>query len=75
MISFHSGEDRLVKSFLRERSAPWRDTPARPNTLPNPHQHLTDVHRFLPTEEEIAANPRARSARLRVARRNEVPIS
>jgi 16S rRNA (cytosine1402-N4)-methyltransferase len=75
VISFHSGEDRAVKQFLRERSSPWLDTPARPNTLPNPRHHLRDVKRFLPTEEEIARNPRARSARLRVAIRNEEPIS
>jgi 16S rRNA (cytosine1402-N4)-methyltransferase len=73
-ISFHSGEDRVVKQFMRERSSPWLDTPARPNTLPNPQHHLRDVKRYLPTEEEIAANPRARSARLRVAIRNEEPI-
>jgi len=74
VISFHSGEDRAVKQFLRERSAAWLDTPARPNTLPNPHRHLRDVKRFLPTEEEMARNPRARSARLRVAIRNEEPL-
>jgi 16S rRNA C1402 N4-methylase RsmH len=63
-----------VKQFLRERSSPWLDTPARPNTLPNPVQHLREVKRFLPTEEEMLRNPRARSARLRVAIRNETPI-
>jgi 16S rRNA (cytosine1402-N4)-methyltransferase len=71
VISFHSGEDRVVKQFMRERSSPWLDTPMRPNTLPNPACHLRDVKRFLPTEEEMARNPRARSARLRVAIRNE----
>ncbi len=30
VISFHSGEDRVVKQFLRERSSPWLDTPAIP---------------------------------------------
>ena len=74
VISFHSGEDRVVKEFLRARSAPWLDTPTRPNTLPNPTRHLRDVKRFLPTEEEIAENPRARSARLRIAIRNEEAI-
>jgi 16S rRNA (cytosine1402-N4)-methyltransferase len=74
VISFHSGEDRAVKQFMRDRSAAWLDTPARPNTLPNPHCHLRDVKRFLPTEEEMARNPRARSARLRVAIRNEEPL-
>ena len=75
VISFHSGEDRVVKQFLRARSSPWLETPLRPNTLPNPQHHLREMKRFLPTEEEIAANPRARSARLRVAIRNEEQIS
>jgi 16S rRNA (cytosine1402-N4)-methyltransferase len=74
VISFHSGEDRAVKQFLRERSSPWLDTPRRPNTLPNPQHHLRDVKRHLPTEEEMSRNPRARSARLRVAIRNEETI-
>ena len=75
VISFHSGEDRVVKQFMRERSAAWLDTPEHPNSLPNPQRHLRDVKRFLPTEQEMAENPRARSARLRVAIRNEEIIS
>ncbi len=74
VISFHSGEDRLVKAFLRERSSPWLDTPSHPNTLPNPHCHLEGVRRYLPTEQELERNPRARSARLRTARRNALEI-
>jgi 16S rRNA (cytosine1402-N4)-methyltransferase len=74
VISFHSGEDRIVKQFMRERSSPWIDTPAHPNTIPNPQCHLREAKRHLPTEEEIARNPRARSARLRVAVRNEEKI-
>jgi 16S rRNA (cytosine1402-N4)-methyltransferase len=75
VISFHSGEDRAVKQFLRERSAEWLDTPGRPNTLPNPRRHLRDMKRYLPSEEEIAKNPRARSARLRTAVRNEEALA
>lgn len=71
VISFHSGEDRVVKNFLRERSAAWLDTPRHPNTVPNPQHHLTHVKRYLPSAEEIEKNPRARSARLRVATRNQ----
>jgi 16S rRNA (cytosine1402-N4)-methyltransferase len=71
VISFHSGEDRVVKQFLRDHAAAWLDTPRHPNTLPNPKHYLRDVKRYLPTEEEIEKNPRARSARLRVAIRNE----
>jgi 16S rRNA (cytosine1402-N4)-methyltransferase len=75
VISFHSGEDRAVKHFMRERSSEWLDTPGHPNTLPNPKYHLRDMKRYLPGEEEILKNPRARSARLRVAIRNGEPIS
>ena len=75
VISFHSGEDRTVKQFLRERAAEWLDTPAHPNTLPNPRHYLRDARRFLPSEDEIEKNPRARSARLRVATRNEEIIA
>ena len=74
VISFHSGEDRVVKQFMRERSSPWLDTPAHPNTLPNPRRHLREVKRYLPSEEEIQKNPRSRSARLRTAVRNQEPI-
>jgi 16S rRNA (cytosine1402-N4)-methyltransferase len=75
VISFHSGEDRLVKQFMRERSAEWLETPAHPNTLPNPARTLREVRRYLPSEEEIEKNPRARSARLRVAIRHEETIA
>jgi 16S rRNA (cytosine1402-N4)-methyltransferase len=75
VISFHSGEDRVVKNFMRERGAEWLETPAHPNTVPNPRHHLRDVKRFLPSEEEINRNPRSRSARLRVAVRNEESVS
>jgi 16S rRNA (cytosine1402-N4)-methyltransferase len=71
VISFHSGEDRVVKQFLRVRAAEYLDTPRHPNTVPNPHHYLSNVKRYLPTEAEIQKNPRARSARLRVAIRNE----
>jgi 16S rRNA (cytosine1402-N4)-methyltransferase len=71
VISFHSGEDRVVKHFLRERGSEWLETPRHPNTVPNPNFQLRDVKRYLPGEEEIERNPRARSARLRVATRNE----
>ena len=75
VISFHSGEDRVVKQFLREHAAEWLDTPSHPNTLPNPRHYLRGVRRFLPGEDEIEKNPRARSARLRVAIRNEEIIA
>jgi 16S rRNA (cytosine1402-N4)-methyltransferase len=75
VISFHSGEDRAVKQYMRAHSSPWRDTPSRPNTLRNPAHYFDGMKRYLPTDEEMTTNPRARSARLRVAIRNEVPIT
>ncbi len=74
VISFHSGEDKVVKQFLRERGSEWLDTPRHPNTVRNPNHHLTNVKRYLPTDKEIIHNSRARSARLRVAVRNQEPI-
>ncbi len=74
VISFHSGEDRVVKQFMRDRGSEWLDTPKHPNTVPNSQHYLRNVKRYLPGEEEIKANPRARSARLRVAIRNEEKI-
>jgi len=72
VVSFHSLEDRRVKTFLRDRSA----------TAPRVSRHLPDLqHRqtahfrlispggIAPGDAEIARNPRARSARLRIAER------
>jgi 16S rRNA (cytosine1402-N4)-methyltransferase len=69
VISFHSLEDRLVKRFIAEQSG--RDAPRDPVTgakLPVPAQ-LRPVARVLPEADEVRANPRARSAVLRVAQR------
>jgi 16S rRNA (cytosine1402-N4)-methyltransferase len=73
VVSFHSLEDRIVKRFLRERSgrAPnaSRHAPAASGPPPSfePLSHGVQT----PDEAEIARNPRARSARLRAARRTE----
>ncbi len=70
VVSFHSLEDRAVKEFVRARAGrtpgPSRHAP------PSAAGHATtlrDLSRkpVLPSEAEVAANPRARSARLRVA--------
>ncbi|HSQ71644.1 MAG TPA: 16S rRNA (cytosine(1402)-N(4))-methyltransferase RsmH [Rubrivivax sp.] len=70
VISFHSLEDRIVKTFIAresrdevDRRAPF--APARP-------MRLVALGRVKPDYREIAANPRARSAVLRVAERTEV---
>ncbi len=67
-ISFHSLEDRRVKQFVQTRSRP----PVVSRRLPPPdasHLTLIDRDKFLPSAAEIAANPRARSAVLRIAER------
>lgn len=71
VISFHSLEDRMVKRFLRETSATSLDRPEWPQPKPNPRHFFTQATRrsIAPTAAEIDANPRARSARLRVAER------
>jgi 16S rRNA C1402 N4-methylase RsmH len=56
---------------MRERSSRVARHAGHPNTAAESRHHLRDVKRFLPSEEEIEKNPRARSARLRVAIRNE----
>jgi len=67
IISFHSLEDRRVKQFLRACSEPPAGSRHRPAPPFVPSLHCYPLIR--PTDEEIARNPRARSARLRSARR------
>ncbi len=67
VISFHSGEDRIVKQTFRALSAP----PALPRRLPVRADQATARARtvgspVVPAEAELKSNPRARSARLRV---------
>jgi len=77
VVSFHSLEDRRVKTFLQERSGagprPSRHLPqlAGPEKLPT--FRLIKKGSIKPSSEETARNPRARSARLRVAERTDVP--
>ena len=77
VVSFHSLEDRLVKDFLRRRSAA---APRPSRHVPTPHDERSPSFRLLfrgirrPREAEIAANPRARSARLRAGVRTAAPV-
>jgi 16S rRNA (cytosine1402-N4)-methyltransferase len=68
-ISFHSLEDRLVKSFFIVESKDCICPPQQPVCTCGHRASLQIVTRrpVRPSEEEVAANPRARSARLRVA--------
>ncbi|MEW6687649.1 MAG: 16S rRNA (cytosine(1402)-N(4))-methyltransferase RsmH [Pseudomonadota bacterium] len=70
VISFHSLEDRLVKRVLGacSRSALPADLPIRAREMPQPPLTIPGRARRA-SDAEIAANPRARSARLRVAER------
>jgi len=70
VITFHSLEDRLVKRFLKHRAAPFVDDPGWPEPRPNPDYQFQLLARkaIPPSPEEITLNPRARSAKLRVAR-------
>jgi 16S rRNA (cytosine1402-N4)-methyltransferase len=69
VISFHSLEDRIVKNFFRDQSREWLDRPEWPEPKRNPEYHLNLVTAkpVEPSEEEQRLNPRARSAKLRVA--------
>ncbi|RMD87950.1 MAG: 16S rRNA (cytosine(1402)-N(4))-methyltransferase RsmH [Alphaproteobacteria bacterium] len=77
VVCFHSLEDRIVKSFLAERAgrlpAPSRHLPAPAAPPRAPSFSLPRKGAIRPDEREIATNPRARSARLRVAIRTSAP--
>ena len=70
-ISFHSLEDRLVKSFFNVESKDCICPPQQPVCTCGHRATLRIITRrpVRPSEEEVAANPRARSARLRVAQK------
>ncbi|WP_072396711.1 16S rRNA (cytosine(1402)-N(4))-methyltransferase RsmH [Hyphomicrobium sp. CS1GBMeth3] len=77
VVTFHSLEDRIVKHFLQERSGksagtsrylPGPSTPERP-----PSFRIVNTRGVKPNKMETDANPRARSARLRVGVRTDAP--
>ena len=72
VISFHSLEDRIVKTFIARESRDVVDRRA-PMAPPKPLR-LKAVARIKPGAAEVAANPRSRSAVLRVAERTAVPL-
>lgn len=69
IITFHSLEDRIVKNFFRDRSREWLDRPEWPAPRSNPEYDLKLItpKPVEPGENEQRANPRSRSAKLRVA--------
>jgi 16S rRNA (cytosine1402-N4)-methyltransferase len=75
VIAFHSLEDRLVKRFLQSCARPEvpRDLPLRAREMPEPVLRIV-AKPVRPAAAETAANPRARSAVLRVAERASAPF-
>jgi 16S rRNA (cytosine1402-N4)-methyltransferase len=73
VISFHSLEDRIVKTFIARESTSVVDRRA-PFAEPRPTR-LRAIARVRPGAAEEAGNPRARSAVMRVAERTAVPIA
>jgi 16S rRNA (cytosine1402-N4)-methyltransferase len=75
VVSFHSLEDRIVKNFLSLRgkaSAGSRHMPEVVQAAPS--FEILTRRPVIPGEAEIAANPRARSAKLRAAQRTVAPV-
>lgn len=71
VISFHSLEDRIVKQFITQHAREVYDRRA-PFAAPKV-MDLKAIDRIKPSEQEVAANPRARSAILRIAERLATP--
>jgi 16S rRNA (cytosine1402-N4)-methyltransferase len=69
VISFHSLEDRIVKQFIAKHS---REVVDRRVPFAAPQvMRLNAVARIKPSDAEVSANPRARSAVMRVAERTD----
>lgn len=68
-ISFHSGEDRLVKNFFRQESRDCICPPQLPQCVCGHKKNLKIITKkpVIPSWEEVGSNPNARSAKLRVA--------
>ena len=71
VISFHSLEDRIIKQFIQKESTLPEDNGWGLPQKVIDHRRLKKVERIRASEEEVKANPRSRSAWLRVAERLE----
>jgi 16S rRNA (cytosine1402-N4)-methyltransferase len=71
VISFHSGEDRVVKDAFRAWSRPEKELmrDGRVRSVRGPRLRLPVSGPILPSEDETRSNPRAKSAKMRVAER------
>ncbi|MDM1269028.1 16S rRNA (cytosine(1402)-N(4))-methyltransferase RsmH [Acinetobacter indicus] len=67
VISFHSLEDRLIKQFIQKESSLAEDTGWGLPQVQQDTRRLKKIARIRASEEEVKANPRSRSAWLRVA--------
>jgi 16S rRNA (cytosine1402-N4)-methyltransferase len=67
VITYHSGEDRIVKNFFRDWSARCICPPKQPMCTCRGHAFGATLTRrgLVPSDDELSLNPRARSARLR----------
>lgn len=75
VVSFHSLEDRIVKTFLAERAKTGGGSRHLPETAQAaPSFQLLTRRPVVAGEEEVANNPRARSAKLRAAERTAAPV-
>jgi len=78
VVSFHSLEDRVVKDFMRRHSgmvaSVSRHLPANDHHAPEPSFQILTKKPQTPSEAEISANPRSRSAKLRAAERTSAPV-
>jgi 16S rRNA (cytosine1402-N4)-methyltransferase len=77
IVTFHSLEDRIVKSFFRDRAGEVeggsRYAPAIERAGPEPSFSLPKRSVTKPSKKEISENPRSRSAKMRVAIRTQAP--
>jgi 16S rRNA (cytosine1402-N4)-methyltransferase len=74
VVSFHSLEDRIVKNFFNERAKAGGGSRHQPEAaLVAPSFSILTKRPVTAQEDEVAANPRARSAKLRAAERTDAP--
>jgi 16S rRNA (cytosine1402-N4)-methyltransferase len=74
VVTFHSVEDRIVKRFFQARAGTQAGSRYAPSVEEVPAQFTMQSRKAIrPSQDELAANPRARSAKLRLGRRTEAP--
>ena len=69
ILTYQSLEDRVVKNWIRDHAEEEKRQPGMAFGQPNPERWVKSLGEVVPSEAEIEANPRARSARLRGAER------